>query len=135
MIRISRLADYGMVLLGHLARHGREAPMHARDLAQVSGVPAPTVAKILKSLTRAGILSAQRARRGGYRLARTAEEITVTEVLAALDGPVSITTSCAVGPQTCELAPTCPGKDKWHLVNQAIHRSLGKLTLSEMVSP
>jgi FeS assembly SUF system regulator len=135
VIRISRLADYGVVLLGHMVRRGGDGPVPARDLAEVSGVPAPTVAKILKSLTRAGILSAQRARHGGYRLARPPEQISVTEVLAALDSPVSITVCCAVDSVTCQLSATCPGRDRWHAVNQVIHRSLGNLTLSEMVSP
>ncbi|HEY8428894.1 MAG TPA: Rrf2 family transcriptional regulator, partial [Sandaracinaceae bacterium] len=86
MLRISRIADYGVVLGTRLATLPYEDVRSVRDLAQETGIPQPTVGKILKLLARAGVVESTRGARGGYKLARRAEDLTVADVIAALEG-------------------------------------------------
>ncbi len=97
MFRISRLTDYGIVVMAHLAGCEDGDSHNARELAEETRLPAPFVSKILKSLTRAGLLVSQRGSKGGYSLARTPGEISVVEMITALEGPVGIT-ECTIHP-------------------------------------
>ena len=85
MIRMTRLTDYGIVLLTRMARLESTAVHNARDLAGAARLPLPTVNKVLKTLTRKGFLTSHRGVKGGYRLARAAEEISVLDVVTATD--------------------------------------------------
>ena len=100
MFRISRLTDYGIVVMTHLAVCADDDTQNARELASCATLPVPVVSKLLKSLTRAGLLLSQRGTKGGYRLARSANEISVVDMITALEGPVGIT-ECAVHPGAC----------------------------------
>src|SRR6266581_647738 len=88
MLRMSKLTDYGLVLLTHMAQGGNPAVRTAQELARCSRVPLPTVSKILKELSKAGIVASQRGRHGGYSLARPPELISVAAVIEAPEGPV-----------------------------------------------
>src|SRR2546429_327679 len=91
MVRLSRLTDYGIVLMTQLAREGESAVKTARDLADHTHVPVPTASKIMKGLARAGLVVAQRGRNGGYALVRAANHITIAQIVDALEGPVAFT--------------------------------------------
>ena len=128
MIRMSKLTDYAIVLLAHLARG--ERTLTAQDLAGRSHVPLPTVSKLCKELSRAGIVVSHRGRHGGYSLARPPETISVAEVVEALEGPISLTECGSPGGDPCGIESTCVAKASWDPVSRAIHGALEKLPLS-----
>jgi FeS assembly SUF system regulator len=128
MIRMSKLTDYAIVLLAHLARSDRT--LTAQELAERSGVPAPTVSKLCKELSKAGIVVSHRGRRGGYGLARPADQISVAQIVEALEGPIALTECSAPGGDPCGLEPVCPAKASWDPVSRAIHGALSGLPLS-----
>ncbi len=134
MLRLSKLTDYGIVLLTYLARHHERKTYTARDLSAESHVPVPTVNKVLKELSRAGLLVSHRGRSGGYGLARAPETITVAQIVAALEGPVGLT-ECTVMPGVCKLEPHCPDRAPWRAVSKAIREALEKLSLAAMAHP
>ena len=131
MIRLSRLCDYGLAMLTHLAgREGRQAS--ASEIAEATGVPPATAAKILKALVRAGILASCRGVQGGYGLARPAERITVAEIVEALDGPIALTACIDESGGDCGIEALCPARANWQRVNEAIRRALMEITLADM---
>jgi FeS assembly SUF system regulator len=131
MLRMSKLTDYGIVLLTHMAQGGSPPVRTAVELAHASSVPVPTVAKILKELCRAGIVTSHRGRHGGYSLARTADAISVAAIVEALEGPVSVT-ECSDAGGACALEPTCVAKSHWGSISRAIQGTLEKLPLSAL---
>ncbi len=134
MLRMSKLTDYGIVLLTHLAMDAG-GPLHtAHGLAEASGVPLPTVSKILKELSRAGLVVSHRGRRGGYSLARSPDRIAVSEIIAAIEGPVALT-ECSDAAGRCGLEPICPARGHWGAISRAIQRTLDGLTLSALRPP
>jgi FeS assembly SUF system regulator len=128
MIRMSKLTDYAVVLLAHLARAGRT--LTAQELARRSGVPLPTVSKLCKELSRSGLVSSHRGRHGGYGLARPPEAISVAEVVEALEGPIALTECASPGGSACGLELTCPARPSMDPVSRAIQGALEKLPLS-----
>jgi FeS assembly SUF system regulator len=129
VIRLNRMTDYAVVVLG---RMGREGVVSVGQLAQESRVPQPTVAKLLKQLAQAGIVVSQRGAAGGYALARAAESITVADVIAALEGPISLT-ACVDGAEGhCEVERLCPMRGNWDRVNRAIRAALESVTIADM---
>jgi FeS assembly SUF system regulator len=131
MIRISRLTDYGIVLMSYLAAH----PDRFHNAAQVAvgaRLPAPTVSKLLRLLAREGLLESQRGAKGGYGLARAAEQISLADVIRALEGPIALTTCNTSLPGECEHEPQCPVRGHWHRINQAVRQALEDVRLSEM---
>lgn len=131
MLRISRLTDYGIVLLAHLARTP-EATHNARELADVAALPFPVVSKILKSLTHEELLVSHRGAKGGYALARGAEEISVAQIIAALEGPIALT-ECTLGPGHCDQESSCMTRSPWQHINQAINQELRRITLADLL--
>ena len=136
MIRISKLTDYSIVLLSHLA--SKPDVLHStRDLAEESRLPLPTVEKLLKKLTASDLLVSERGARGGYRLARDAGSISVADVIAALEGPIGLTQCTSHGDgrgEVCELQRFCPTKTPWMKINDVVLRALKDLSLAEMVA-
>ena len=128
MIRMSKLTDYAIVLLAHLARSERTLTAH--ELATRSGLPLPTVSKLCKELSRAHLLASQRGRHGGYALARSAETISVAEVVEALEGPIALTECGTPAGAPCGIEPTCLAKGSWDPISRAVHGALQKLPLS-----
>ncbi|MCI0339941.1 MAG: SUF system Fe-S cluster assembly regulator [Planctomycetales bacterium] len=135
MLRISKITDYGIVLLTYFARDREHALHTARDLAVAAHVPLPTVGKILKGLSRGGLLVSHRGVKGGYSLSRKPEEISVAEIIRVLEGPVGMTECSADAPGLCDLEPLCPIRSNWTKINQAVLRALGDLRLSDMTRP
>ena len=108
MIRISRLTDYGIVLMSHMAAHG-DRVHNATEVAAEAHLPLPTVSKLLRLLAKEGLLESHRGVKGGYGLARPAEDITVGTIITALEGPIAITTCTNDSPGECEHEPHLPG--------------------------
>lgn len=131
MLRMSKLTDYGLVLLTHLAQGGTPGVRTAQELARCSRVPLPTASKILKELSKAGLVTSHRGRRGGYSLALAPDAISVAAVVEALEGPVALT-ECSVLDGGCSLEPTCLAKGHWGPISRAIQRTLQRLPLSAL---
>jgi FeS assembly SUF system regulator len=131
MLRMSKLTDYGIVLLTHLAREGGPSMQTAQELAAASKIPLPTVSKILKELCRGGIVVSHRGRRGGYSLSRPASAISVAQIVEALEGPLGLT-ECATDAGSCSLEDTCVARSHWGPISRAIHRTLSRLPLSSL---
>jgi FeS assembly SUF system regulator len=136
MIRMSRLADYGSVLTTYMARRPLQTVHTAADLATGTRLPAPTVSKILKLLGKAGLLVSQRGVKGGYSLARHPGQITLAEIIQALEGGPVALTDCATGAHDlCEHETECLVRHQWQYINQAVYAALGNITLEEMAYP
>jgi len=134
MIKLSRLSDYGIVLMTQLAaRPG--VLTRAPDLALTSNLPVPTVSKVLKALAQDGLLESQRGTKGGYALVRPAEEISVAEIIRALEGPIALTECAVDAGGSCEIEPSCPTRTNWVRINHAVIGALEGITLSEMMAP
>lgn len=132
MIRISRLTDYGIVLLCYIAREPA-GTLTASGLAAQSRLPLPTVAKILKSLCRGGVLRSERGVHGGYALARPADQVSIADVLETLEGPLALT---GCGPNCpCGIERTCPVRANWRRIGGVVLKALKELKLSEMTQP
>ena len=144
MIRLTKQSDYGIVLMTHLAATPRRQ-FSAPELAAELQVPLPITSKVLKLLARDGLLASHRGVKGGYCLARGPEEITVAEIIAALEGPIAMTECIEHGPATaigplgpigdCSREPFCAVRANWQLINHAVQRALQGITLAEMTHP
>jgi len=128
MLRLSKLTDYAVVVLVRLSRG--EAVQTSPGIALATGIPEPTVAKVLKALAGGGLVASLRGARGGYRLTRSLDVIPVSDVIAALDGPIALT-ACVDG-GGCETQHVCPMRGRWDPVNEAIRTALGGITLADM---
>ena len=133
MLRLSKLTDYGTVILSFMAKEKK--PVHAAmEIAAATGIALPTVSKVLKLLVNANVLISTRGARGGYALANDPENITVASVISALEGPIALT-ECSISRQGCEQASGCGIRGNWHLINQIIQDALESVTLADMVRP
>jgi FeS assembly SUF system regulator len=130
MLRISKLTDYGTVILAALAS-APDRRHTASEVAERTRLGVPTVSKLLKSFHRAGIVTSERGTRGGYQLARPAARITAAAIIDAIEGPVAIT-ECSGVHSTCDLETTCRTGGAWQRINGAIRRSLDEITLAQL---
>ncbi len=130
MLRMSKLTDYGTVVLAYLAR-GDQALHSAAQVATDTHLAQPTVSKVLKALTRAGLVHSERGAQGGYALARAAEDISAADIIDALEGPVAITTCSALKGQ-CDLEPVCQVGSAWQHINRSIRKALRAVTLDDL---
>jgi FeS assembly SUF system regulator len=133
MLRVTKLADYGIVVMTHLAGHPGQ--FSARDLAHGASLPLPMVSKILKLLSRAHLLASHRGTKGGYTLARSPQSITIAEIIRALEGPIAVTECTDSVNGACDLDRRCPVRSNWQRINQAIRGALEQITLAEMSHP
>jgi len=133
MIILSKLADYGVIVASHLAADpDRQAT--AAAIAAATRLPPATVAKLLKALAHAGLVSATRGAAGGYRLARLPAAISVAQVVAAIDGDIGMT-QCSVHAAECERTNYCPTRPHWAAINRAVGAALSAVSLDEMTGP
>ncbi|MDX1837429.1 SUF system Fe-S cluster assembly regulator [Legionella taurinensis] len=133
MLRISKLADYGTVMMVYLARR---APTlcNARDIAQHTHIAVPTVSKLLKRLTAAGLLTSVRGVSGGYRLKLAASEISVGQIISALEERLGLT-ECSLQQNVCSLQSVCHIQGNWQLISQAIEAALDSVSLEVLAKP
>lgn len=130
MLRLSKLTDYAVVVLVRLS--SGEGVQTAPGIAAKTGIPEPTVAKVLKALAGNGLVASQRGARGGYRLMRPLASIPVADVIAAIEGPIALA-ACVEGAGTsCECQDLCPMRGRWDPVNAAIRQALAAITLADM---
>jgi FeS assembly SUF system regulator len=132
MLRMSRITDYGLVLLTHLAGDEPRRLYNARELAVATKLPQPVVSKVLKVLARGGFLLSHRGIKGGYSLARPASEIAVVDVIDALEGPIALT-ECGSG--ACERESDCRVRAPWQRINRLVRKSLEGVRISDLVAP
>ncbi len=133
MFKLGKLTDYGTVVMTALAARP-DALRNAHELAAETHVAAPTVSKLLKQLAKYGLVESIRGAHGGYRLARRPEQITVADVVSALEGPIALT-QCAVHDGGCSIESHCGVRGNWRLINTAIRQALESVTLAEMAEP
>jgi FeS assembly SUF system regulator len=133
MLRLSKLTDYGTVVLAEMARDPARL-YSAGDLAVALHLAAPTVAKLLKQFTRGGLIKSQRGAKGGYTLARPAEEITAVQIIDAIEGPVAIT-QCSMSHSRCGIESVCGIGHNWQRISLAIRGALSGVTLAQLARP
>lgn len=133
MLRMSKLADYGTVVMTSLAR----APDRIHSAANVvdqTGLAPPTVSKILKTLAREGLLVSVRGAKGGYMLARPPREISLAQVIGAMEGPIGMT-ECSSTPGLCLQESGCSIRTNWQRINRMVLQALERITLEQMAHP
>ncbi len=131
MFRVNKLTDYGIVLLAHVARSPEHTQHTARSLSEETSLPLPTVSKLLRELHDRGLLASQRGVHGGYSLAQDADEISVADIIAALEGPIGFT-ECSTEPGSCEMEPSCAIRLNSQVIGDALREALEKVTLSDL---
>ena len=137
MLKLSKLTDYAVVVLVRLAQTDRPGDtaggvQTSPGIAAATGIPEPTVAKVLKILAGSDLVASQRGARGGYRLLRPLTAIPIADVIAAIDGPIALTACVDGSAGGCESERLCPVRGRWDPVNTAIQTALGAITLADM---
>jgi FeS assembly SUF system regulator len=132
MLRISKLTDYAILVMVELARDGEMLSAHA--LAERVHIEAPTASKVLKLLTGAGLLESYRGASGGYSVNRPAGDISVAEVIAAIEGPIAMT-ECSAEEGLCSQEDSCELRGNWQRISIAVAAALQEVSLAEMSAP
>ena len=133
MLRVTKLTDYATVVLTVLAAETGTV-LSAAGLAERAGLEPPTVSKVLKPLAQAGLVRAFRGVAGGYRLARPATEITLVEIVEAMEGPLGMT-ECSVPSGQCGIEHSCGVRANWRRINDVVADALRRVSLAEMALP
>ena len=133
MIKLSNLADYAVVLMSAIA--ARPDKLYtAAGLNNDTRVPLPTVSKILGKLARAKLLISHRGIGGGFSMNGTKENISIADIIEAVDGPVQLTNCLSVGEHNCDYELRCLTRSKWDKINNAVYEALNNVPLSEMAA-
>ena len=130
MLRIGKLTDYATLILANLAAD-RARLLNAGTLSERTHIAAPTVAKLLKQLHRAGLVNSTRGTHGGYQLARDPESISAAAILDALEGPIALT-ECSAGSGQCDIEHTCSVGRTWQRISVSIRRALNDVSLAQL---
>ena len=134
MLRISKLTDYGTLILAHMA--GVPDRVHsATGLADALGLGLPTVSKVLKTLGRHTLVKSQRGAHGGYVLSRPAAQISVADVIDALEDHPFGLTECSASTGVCSMESDCRIRDNWLRINTVVRQALQAVTVADMVHP
>jgi FeS assembly SUF system regulator len=131
MLRIGKLTDYATVILAILATDQARV-FTAGALSERTHIAAPTVAKLLKQMHRAGLVISTRGTHGGYRLARDPDSISAASILDALEGPIALTECSAGSGHQCGIEHTCSVGRTWQRLSLAIRRSHSEITLAQL---
>lgn len=131
MLRVSKLTDYGSVILTHMACHP-EQKMSAASLARSVLLPPATVRKLLKMLVASGLLYSRLGKHGGYQLARAAQDISLAEIINVFEGGIALT-ECSLNKGTCRIKNGCTIRHHWQGINQIVYQSLVQVSLQEML--
>lgn len=142
MLRVSKLTDYATVVMTTLAQASKQAGLaqagdevlSALAVAERAHLEPPTVAKLLKQLAQAGLVASQRGAGGGYRLARPAGEITVADIVEAIEGPFGMT-ECSVHDGLCGYEDHCGVRSNWRRISEAIGAALRSVSVADMMAP
>jgi FeS assembly SUF system regulator len=133
-MRLTHLADYAVVLMTAAARRPAAARLSATELAAETGVPLPTAQKLMGLLAASGLLSSIRGARGGFALARPAGEISLADIVEAVEGPIAMTV-CSSGGTDCALDAHCRVKPHMGVVGNAVRGALGAVSLTSLCGP
>ena len=131
-MRLSHLADYAVVLMTAAARRGTGARLSATELASETGVPLPTTQKLMGQLAGCGLLSSARGAAGGFALTRPADEISLADIVEAVEGPIALTMCSDSNNHDCILDKHCRVKPHIGVVGRAVRGALGAVTLTEL---
>ncbi|MEO6153596.1 MAG: SUF system Fe-S cluster assembly regulator [Croceibacterium sp.] len=134
-MRLSNLADYAVVTMTAAARHCGGVRVSAADLARETGLPVPTVQKLVSLLSKAGLLRSARGTGGGLKLARPAAAITLADIVEAVEGPIALTSCAEHGRHDCALEGSCSVRPHWGVVNQALRGALADVPLTRLAAP
>jgi FeS assembly SUF system regulator len=126
------MADYAVVTMSAAARHCGGARVSAAQIAEETGLPVPTVQKLVSRLTAAGLLRSSRGAGGGLKLARPAAAITLADIIEAVEGPIALTACAPEGKHDCGMEQACTVRPHWGLVNQAMRGALAEVSLSRL---
>jgi FeS assembly SUF system regulator len=129
MMRLSSLADYAVVMMAAAARHCGQAQINAGQLAEETGIPLPTVQKLVSKLSAAGLLRSVRGAGGGFKLARPAAAVSLADVIEAIEGPIAMTSCVETGKHDCALEGSCKVQPHWAVVNGAVRGALAGVSL------
>jgi Rrf2 family protein len=133
MLRLSKKADYALIAMKHLALRGERSSSSAREIAEQYDIPIELMAKVLQRLVQRGLLASQQGTHGGYQLSRLPRQITVADVIQAIDGPVTVT-ACSSDDGQCEQYAKCNIRDPLWRVRERILKALGECTIAELAS-
>ncbi len=131
MLRLNRLTDYATIILATMSRDAHV--VSASALAQKTGLPRPTVSKILNALAHHGLIASQRGVSGGYRMTHTTQEISVADIIHAIEGPIALTACVDGADDHCEAESRCLMRGNWNRINQAVADALGGVSLADMM--
>lgn len=132
-MKISKMTDYGVLVLNHLADAGG-VKQSTDDIAKALSLSVPTVRKVLKILVDQGLVQARRGAHGGYRLTRSPVQITLLSVVEAFEGTLHLT-ECSVSDTQCDITTSCSLADNWGGINQIVAHLLGAISLSDIRNP
>lgn len=131
MLRMSKLADYGALMLATMAERPK-THRTAAELAEETGISPPTVSKLLKMLAHAKLVVSRRGAHGGYSLARAPGKISAVDVIEAIEGPLAVT-ECTLAHGLCDLETTCQLSSQWQHLSVAVRRALAEITLEDLI--
>ena len=131
-MRLSSMADYAVVTMSAAARHCGMVRVSAAQLAQETGLPVPTVQKLVSLLTAAGLLRSSRGTGGGLKLARPAAAISLADIVEAVEGPIALTSCVDNGKHDCALEGSCTVRPHWAVVNAAMRGALADVPLTRL---
>lgn len=139
-MRLSSMADYAVVMMCAAARHcgchAAERPLlSAQQLATETGLPAPTVQKLVSKMSAAGLLKAVRGARGGLKLARPAATISLADIVEAVEGPIAMAACSGQGRGDCTLEAACTVRPHWPAVDAALRAALSGVSLVQLARP
>ena len=142
-MRLSSMADYAVVIMSAATRHSGTCAHHPEDsrlsrisaaqLAEDTGLPAPTVQKLVSKLTAAGLLQSTRGVGGGLKLARAPETISIADIVEAVEGPIALTACLEQGKHECTLEGGCSVRPHWPQVNAALRGAVAQVVLTQLV--
>lgn len=133
-MRLSNLTDYAIVMLSAAAR-GEKVSVSAAMLAEETGVPLPTAQKLMGRLAGAGLLTSSRGIGGGFRLTRHPADISIADIIEAVEGPIAMTSCVEEGRHDCGLETACKVRPHWSAVNTAVKGALGGVSLASLSNP
>lgn len=130
MLRVTKLTDYATLVMTVLAA-APDAVLSAAELAERAGIELPTAAKVLKPLAQAGLVEGFRGANGGYRLARDPHEVSLADIVEAMEGPLAMT-ECSIHEGQCGIEDSCGVRGNWQRVNTVIAQALREVSLHAM---
>lgn len=133
MLRISKIVDYGILVLTHMAAESTHV-CSAADLATSLGLGQPVVSKVLKLLAQHGLVASTRGAHGGYRLGRPAEAINIAQIIDALEDQPFGLTECTALPGVCTVEAACRIRPYWQRINAVVRRTLESVSVADMIT-